>query len=50
MDKILDIICCPKCKNDLILKNEKDLFCKFCNFSFLIKNNIIILVEKGYEF
>ncbi|WP_456471561.1 Trm112 family protein [Methanocaldococcus sp.] len=40
--KYMDIICCPKCKGNLKLKNNK-LICERCKKEYKIINNIPIL-------
>ncbi len=45
---ILNIICCPDCKSDLIYNNneETELLCTNCKNKYVKKNNIFILLKK----
>ena len=44
--KVLDIICCPKCQNDLGVKGDI-LICSKCKMEYKVKDNIpILLTEK----
>lgn len=45
--ELLDVLCCPKCKGDLLYEPEKNtLTCKACKTVYPIKNDIpIMLVE-----
>jgi len=43
---ILDLVCCPNCQNDLISTNSF-LICSSCKKKFMIKNDILILLEKA---
>jgi len=47
--KLLDILCCPKCKGDLYLNESKDgLVCKKCKLLYPIKDDIpIMLVDEA---
>jgi uncharacterized protein YbaR (Trm112 family) len=51
--ELLEYICCPKCKGDLELIEEKEglfYFCKNCKTRYLIKEGIpILLTEEDYE-
>lgn len=39
--KLLDILACPKCKGDLILKDDgSGLVCENCSLLYLIKEDI----------
>ena len=42
--ELLKYLACPKCKNDLELKNNK-LICKKCKKSYEIKQGIPILLD-----
>jgi len=46
--ELLKIICCPSCNSDLVLVKE-NLVCSSCNKSFIIKNDIPVLLE-GHGF
>ena len=42
---LLDILCCPKCKGDLLYELEKNtLTCKQCAHVYSIKNDIPIMI------
>jgi uncharacterized protein len=45
--ELLDILCCPKCKGELLYEPEKStLTCKTCKRVYPVKNDIpIMLVE-----
>ncbi|MEO0254889.1 MAG: Trm112 family protein [candidate division WOR-3 bacterium] len=50
LDKeLLDIIACPKCKGDLIYKEEENvLICKNCKLKYKIEDDIpILLIEEA---
>jgi len=51
--ELLEYICCPKCKADLKLIEEREsLFylCKGCKTKYLIKEGIpVLLTEEDYE-
>ncbi len=46
---LLDILACPKCKGDLILKDdESGLVCKACELFYEIKDGIpIMLIDEA---
>ena len=48
-EKLLEILCCPKCRGDLIYDREKQtLTCKGCAAVYPIRNDIpIMIVERG---
>jgi len=45
--ELLDILCCPKCKGDLVYDKERStLTCRKCSSVYPVKNDIpIMLVE-----
>jgi len=45
--ELLDILCCPKCKGDLVYDQERStLTCRKCSSVYPVKNDIpIMLVE-----
>jgi hypothetical protein len=47
--ELLDILCCPKCKGDLVYKPEKStLTCKKCGKVYKVNDDIpIMLVEEN---
>jgi uncharacterized protein YbaR (Trm112 family) len=56
--KIMNIICCPVCKNDLELNSvnqdlneiiEGDLYCKNCDFHYPINDGIPNLLPPEYH-
>ena len=56
--KLLEIICCPVCKNDLKLSTvsqtkseilEGDLYCKTCDFHYPINDGIPNLLPPEYH-
>ncbi len=51
--ELLDYICCPKCRGDLKLEEEKEemfYLCKQCGKKYVIKEGIpILLTEEDYE-
>ncbi len=44
--ELLEILCCPKDKGELSLRNEETLECNTCKTRFAIKEGIPILLEK----
>ena len=46
--KILKVIACPKCKKDVILRDEK-IICINCNKQYPIRNNIPIMIVEEAE-
>ena len=42
--KLLDILACPLCKGELILKNE-ELICRFDRLAFPIRDDIPVMLE-----
>ncbi len=53
LDKqLLDILACPKCKNDLEYKQEKEqLICNHCHLIYPIKNDIqVMLIDEAEKF
>lgn len=49
--ELLDILCCPKCKGDLLYEQEKGtLTCKKCRTVYPVKNDIpVMLVDNGKQ-
>jgi uncharacterized protein YbaR (Trm112 family) len=49
--KLLEILACPKCKGDLILKKDEDgLICKTCELIYPIKDDIpIMLIDEAIK-
>lgn len=47
--ELLDILCCPKCKGDIVLNREKDgIVCKGCRLLYPIRDDIpIMLVDEA---
>ena len=43
--EMLKVLCCPACKGDLEMINEKDIVCKSCKKSFLYKDGVFVLLE-----
>lgn len=50
--KLLDILACPKCKNDLDYKPEKEqLVCHTCRLIYRIEDEIpVMLIDKAEKF
>jgi len=46
--EILKIIACPKCKKDVILKEDR-IVCTNCGRQYPIKNNIPIMIVEEAE-
>lgn len=42
--KLLDMLVCPLCKGDLILK-DKELICRFDRLAYPIKDGIPVMLE-----
>jgi hypothetical protein len=43
--ELLDVLCCPQCKGDLLYEPEKDtLTCEKCRKVYPIRNNIPIML------
>ncbi len=49
--ELLDILCCPKCKGDLLYEEAKSILtCKKCGQVYPVRNDIpIMLVENGKQ-
>ena len=47
--KLLEILCCPKCKGDLVYDEENQkLICKLCYLKYPIKNDIpVMLIDEA---
>ena len=43
--ELLEILACPKCKNDLEEKEDK-LFCKKCKIGFTLEDNVPDLLSE----
>ena len=50
--KLLEIICCPKCKGDLVYDEENwKLICKSCYLKYPIKNDIPVMqIDEAEEY
>ena len=50
-EKLLEILCCPKCKGDLVYDEENQkLICKSCYLKYPIKNDIpVMLIDEAEE-
>ena len=46
LEELLEIICCPICKGELLHKKPSNLICNNCDQSFLIQDEIPILIAK----
>lgn len=47
---LLDILCCPKCKSDLIYAPVKEtLTCTKCGTVYPVKNDIPIMIVEDHE-
>jgi uncharacterized protein YbaR (Trm112 family) len=53
---LMDILCCPVCKGDLVLRNtdeegeevlEGELFCRACSVEYPITDGIPDLIPRG---
>ncbi|HMD14280.1 MAG TPA: Trm112 family protein [Bacteroidota bacterium] len=43
---LLKILCCPKCRGELMYEPEKDrLTCRTCSRIYRIKNNIPVMID-----
>lgn len=42
--EFLQILACPACKSELILKNEDRLFCAACRRSYPVRDDIPVLL------
>ena len=50
--KLLEILCCPKCKGDLVYDeaNQK-LICESCQLKYQIKDDIpVMLIDEAEEY
>lgn len=47
--ELLEILCCPKCKGDIVLNEAEDgLICHACNLMYPIKDDIpIMLIDEA---
>jgi len=50
--KLLEILCCPKCKGDLIYdETNQRLTCENCRLRFLIREDIpVMLINEAEKF
>ena len=39
----LNVLCCPKCKSDLVIDNDC-LVCKKCMSKYIVKDDIIVFI------
>jgi uncharacterized protein len=48
-DELLKILCCPKCKGDIVLNDKGDgLICSACMLLYPIKDDIpVMLIEEA---
>ncbi|MCH7760623.1 Trm112 family protein [candidate division TA06 bacterium] len=48
-EKLLEILCCPKCKGDLEYQKEKERFvCHTCKLGYPIRDEIpVMLIEEA---
>lgn len=48
--ELLDVLCCPKCKGDLVYKSaESMLICKKCGKVYTVKDDIPIMLVEDNE-
>lgn len=49
--ELLDILCCPKCKGEIILNEQQDgLICNTCKLIYPIKDDIpIMLIDEAIK-
>ncbi len=48
--ELLEILACPKCKGDLVYKEESGLICEKCKLMYPIKDDIpVMLIEEAIE-
>jgi uncharacterized protein YbaR (Trm112 family) len=46
--ELLDVLCCPKCKSDLVYSQEQStLTCTKCRRVYQVKNDIPIMIVDG---
>ncbi len=46
--ELLEILACPKCKGDLIYKEESGLICNKCKLMYPIKDDIpVMLIDEA---
>lgn len=47
--ELLEILCCPKCKGEVVLSEKEDgLICKNCNLLYPIKDEIpVMLIDEA---
>ena len=50
--KLLEILCCPKCKGDLVYDEENQkLICKLCYLIYPVKDDIpFMLIDEAKEY
>jgi uncharacterized protein len=50
--ELLEILCCPKCKGDVVLTSAKDgLLCRSCRLIYPIRDDIpVMLVDEALPF
>ena len=48
--ELLDILCCPKCKSDLLYAPEKEtLTCARCGIVYPVRNDVPIMIVEDHE-
>jgi len=47
--RLLDLLCCPKCHGELLLEENAALICKPCSLKYPIKDGIPILLLEEAE-
>lgn len=49
--ELLEILCCPKCKGDIVLNESEDgLICNACKLMYPIKDDIpIMLIDEAVK-
>jgi len=51
-EKLLDLLCCPKCKGELRYDDaNQKLICESCRLKYSIKNDIpVMLIDEAEEY
>jgi uncharacterized protein YbaR (Trm112 family) len=47
MEELLEMICCPHCKGDLSYESLSKFICHHCDQSYLIQDEIPVLLSKA---
>lgn len=47
--ELVNLVCCPNCKYDLMIKSGSIIFCSKCDLEYREKEGILVLISKELE-